>query len=78
MRAPDLRAVSTTRSAKVTQVALGLARQRPAGLLEHRQPLFGREQRRLAGMHPDRDHQPVGEPDGMTDNVEMAVGDRVE
>jgi len=29
-------------------------------------------------MHPDGDHQPIGEPDGLTDHVEMAIGDRVE
>ena len=60
------------------ELAAGLARQRSAGLLEHGQPVVGGEQRRLAGMRADRDHQAVGKPRGLPDHVEMAVGDGVE
>ena len=64
--APARRAAVTTRSAKVTQVdlAAGGAGERRADLFQHRKPLLGREQRRLAGMHADGEHQPVGEAHG--------------
>jgi hypothetical protein len=29
-------------------------------------------------MDPDRDNQPVTEPDGMPDHIQMAIGDGVE
>src|SRR5262249_55366094 len=31
-----------------------------------------------AGMHPDRDNQPVAKGDGMPDHVQVAVGDGIE
>ena len=49
-------------------------RDRPADLAQHRRPLLGREQRRLAGMDADRDDQPVDETAGAPDHVDMAVG----
>ena len=54
--------------------ALGLARQRPAGLLQHGQPFFGRKQRRLTGMQADRDHKFVSQPCSVAHHVEVAVG----
>ena len=41
-------------------------------------PLLEREQRALADVDRDADHQPVQHPGGPADDVEMAVGDRVE
>src|SRR5579871_1363038 len=49
-----------------------------AGLLQHCDALIGRKQRRLAGMHPDRNHQPAGEPRSVAHHVDMAVGHRIE
>ena len=41
-------------------------------------PLLQREQRPLAGVDRDADHQLVQQPRGAGDDVEMAVGDRIE
>ena len=45
---------------------------------QHLDPLFEREHRGLAGMHPDRHHHPVGDAERMREHVEVAVGDRIE
>ena len=44
------------------KLAPGLARNRRAGLVQHRQPLVGAEQRRLARVRADRQHQPFRKP----------------
>ncbi len=51
---------------------------RRGNLLQHGEAFLRRKQRRLAGMNADREHQPVGEPDGTFHDVEMAIGDGVE
>ena len=58
--------------------AFRFPRQRHAGLAQHVEPFLRREQRRLAGMHADRKHQPVGEMQCTPHHVEVAVGHRVE
>ena len=80
MVAPARFAAVTTRSSKVVHSSwhFALLRDRRAGFLEHRQPLLDGEHRRLAGMHADREHEPVGEACGLADDVEVAVGDRIE
>jgi len=40
--------------------------------------LFDAEQGRLARMGADRQHEPVGEPRGLADQVEVSVGDGIE
>ena len=47
-------------------------------LPDHREALFHRKQRLLAGMDPDGDDQPVAQADGVPDHVQMAIGDGVE
>ena len=44
----------------------GRARHRRTNLLQHDEPVLDREQRRLAGVDPDRQHQPVAQPHGMS------------
>src|SRR4029077_11444137 len=51
---------------------------RTAGLGEHREAVLEREQRRLAGVHADRQYQTVGKPYRLPDHVEMAIGNGVE
>jgi hypothetical protein len=53
-------------------------RERPADGPQHVGALVRREDRRLRGMHPDRDHEPVHQPDGVAHHVEMPVGHGVE
>ena len=60
------------------QFAAGFFGKIGAGLLQHGRAFLGRKQRRLAGMNADRKHEPAGQPDGLADDVEMAVGDRIE
>ena len=45
---------------------------------DHGEPFVGAEQGRLAGMGADRDHDAVGKPRCLADQVDMAVGDGVE
>ena len=47
-------------------------------LAHHREALFHRKQRLFARMDPDRHDQPVAQPDGVAEHVQMAVGDGVE
>ena len=55
-----------------------LLQQRPADGLEHLGPLLGREDRRLRGMDPDGDHDPVRHAAGLAQDVQVPVGDGVE
>jgi hypothetical protein len=77
MVAPARPAAKPARSLKMVQASSHPASQRSPAGLQHGEPLGGK-QRRLAGMHADRQHQPVGQPDGLAHHVDMAVGDRVE
>ena len=58
--------------------AAGLCRYRPKNRPDHVQTLPGREQGLFAGVHADCDNQPVAQADGMTDHIQMAIGDGVE
>ncbi len=68
------------------QIVEGHAVERGAGfrgdggehLAQHVEPLWRGEDRRLAGMHPDPDHQPVGEARSRARDLDMAVGGRIE
>src|SRR5262249_46345214 len=51
---------------------------RAADFLHQGDAFIGGEQRRFSGVHADRQHQLVGEPAGAANNVEVAVGDRIE
>ncbi len=49
-----------------------------AGLLQHLQALADPEQRAFARMDTDCEDEPVGQCRRVADDVDMAVGDRVE
>jgi len=58
------------------EIASARAHERTASLLDHVAALVDAEQGRLARMRADRQHEPVGEPNGLTDQVKVAVGER--
>ncbi len=60
------------------QLAALRLQQIAAGLLDEIGALLDREDRRLAGMDADADDQPVADDGRLADDVDMAVGERVE
>ena len=44
---------------------------------QHRSALFGGKQRGLAGMNANGNHEPVTQPAGVAQNIEMAIGDGI-
>ena len=58
--------------------AVGRGGDRGKHLFDHFQPFLGRKQRFFAGMDPDGDDQPVAQPDGVPDHIQMSIGDGVE
>src|SRR5205807_10562870 len=60
------------------EIAPARACECPAGLIHHRAPLCGREQRRLTGMGANRENQSISQPDGLVHDVEMPIGDGIE
>ncbi len=63
---------------EIADLAAGLARHRLAALGQHVEPLLRRENRGLAGMDADGQHQAVANFGRLPDDIEMTVGDGVE
>ena len=66
------------REGRDLELGPGVRGHRRADRPEHFDPLLGGKDRRLRGVHPDRDHEPVDQPTGMAHHVQMPVRDGVE
>ena len=63
---------------RAVERAMGRGGDRGKHPLDHFQPLLGRKKRFFAGTDPNGDDQPVAQPDGVPDHVQMSIGDGVE